>query len=249
MSIAASSVMRARGTADPTSAHRSSRRPRESARRSECRSRRCRADSRCRPSSRDGPHDRHDRDTGNSTSDRMSAPTSTCRFICSNSAAVSLPGLLRMCSGTASLPVSCSSAAASIALSVGSSVTPSARARPGVGLHAPHVAVRHVVLGVDRHRQRLDRRQIQAIELREMAAASSSRPNDARKREVDRWRAPAAPPRRRRGSAAARSESGRTPPTPDAKYPDPQPQEMPPPDLDRRLPAFRGRPRSRSGPN
>ena len=43
---------------------------------------------------------------------------------------VSLPGLLRMCSGTASLPVSCSSAAASIAFSVGSSTTPSARARP-----------------------------------------------------------------------------------------------------------------------
>ena len=60
----------------------------------------------------------------------MSAPTSTCSFICSNSASVSLPGLLRMCSGTASLPVSCSSAAASIALSVSSSATPSSAPAP-----------------------------------------------------------------------------------------------------------------------
>ena len=60
----------------------------------------------------------------------MSAPTSTCCFIFSNSASVSFPGLLRMCSGTASLPVSCSSAAASTAFSDASSATPSARARP-----------------------------------------------------------------------------------------------------------------------
>ena len=55
---------------------------------------------------------------------------STCSFIRSNSDSVSLPGLLRMRSGTASLPVSCSSAAASIAFSVSSSTTFSARARP-----------------------------------------------------------------------------------------------------------------------
>ena len=60
----------------------------------------------------------------------MSAPTSTWRFIFSNSASVSLPGLLRMCSGTASFPVSCRSAAASIAFNSSSSVMPSARARP-----------------------------------------------------------------------------------------------------------------------
>ena len=50
--------------------------------------------------------------------ERISAPIGACSFIFSNSAGVSLPGLLRMCSGTAILPVSCSSAAASIALSV-----------------------------------------------------------------------------------------------------------------------------------
>ena len=37
-----------------------------------------------------------------------------------------------------------------------------------VRLHAAHVAVRHVVFGVDRHRERLDCRQIQTIEMREM---------------------------------------------------------------------------------
>ena len=103
-------------------------------------------------------HDRARPGYGKSTSDRMSAPTSTCSFICSNSDAVSPPGLLRMCSGTASLPVSCSSAAALIALIDSSSVMPSAFASAErVRLHAPHVAVRHVVFRVDRHRERFDR--------------------------------------------------------------------------------------------
>ena len=44
---------------------------------------------------------------------RICAPIGACRFMVSNSAAVRRPGLLRMCSGTAILPVSCSSAAAS----------------------------------------------------------------------------------------------------------------------------------------
>ena len=96
----------------------------------------------------------------------MSAPTSTWRFICSNSAAVRLPGLLRMCSGTASLPVSCSSAAASMALSVGSSVTPApARAPIAYALHASDVTVRHVVFRVDRHGERFDRGHVQTIHL------------------------------------------------------------------------------------
>ena len=43
---------------------------------------------------------------------------------------VSRAGLLRMCSGIASLPTSCSSAAASIAFTCDGSLTPSALARP-----------------------------------------------------------------------------------------------------------------------
>ena len=45
-----------------------------------------------------------------------------------------------------------------------------ARETERVRLDAPHVAVRHVILGVDRHRERLDGRQIQAIEMRKMLA-------------------------------------------------------------------------------
>ena len=87
-----------------------------------------------------------------------------------------------MCSGTAILPVSCSSAAASIALSASASVTPSSRASAERALlHAPDVAVRHFVLGVDRRRQRLDRREQQAVELPTTCCfESSSRPNDDR---------------------------------------------------------------------
>ena len=110
----------------------------------------------------------------------MSAPTSTWRFIFSNSAAVSLPGLFRMCSGTASFPVSCRSAAASIAFNSSSSVMPSARARPiAYACTRTHVAVRHVVFRVDRHRQRLDRGQVQLSTCARCRRASSTRPNDA----------------------------------------------------------------------
>ena len=35
----------------------------------------------------------------------------------------------------------------------------------GVGLNAPNMSVRDLVFGVDRHRQRLDRRHIQAVQL------------------------------------------------------------------------------------
>ena len=77
-----------------------------------------------------GAHDRHDRvgevDRRRGCRRRRRRATSSSR----TRAAVSVPGLLRMCSGTASLPVSCSSAAASIACSVGWSVIPSARASP-----------------------------------------------------------------------------------------------------------------------
>ena len=69
---------------------------------------------------------------GNSMADRISAPIGACSFIFSNSAGVSFPGLLRMCSGTAIFPVSCSSAAASIAWSVSGSEIPSSRASASV---------------------------------------------------------------------------------------------------------------------
>ncbi len=125
----------------------------------------------CRPSSRDGNARSAPPDTGNCTSERMSAPTSTWRFIFSNSASVSLPGLLRMCSGTASFPVSCRSAAASIAFNSSASVMPSAaRQTDRVCLHPDHMAVRHVVFRVDRHRERFDRRQVEPIHVGEMTA-------------------------------------------------------------------------------
>ena len=44
-----------------------------------------------------------------------------------------------------------------------------AREADGVRLHAAHVAVRHVVFRVDRHRERFDRRQLQAIHVAEVA--------------------------------------------------------------------------------
>ena len=92
---------------------------------------------------------------GKSIDDRMSAPMSTCVFIVSNSLGVSLPGLFRMCSGMASFPVSCSSAAASIACSVDGSVMPSAAREPHrVGSDAVDVVAGHAVLGFDGGRQR-----------------------------------------------------------------------------------------------
>ena len=112
--------------------------------------------------------------------ERISAPIGACSFIFSNSAAVSLPGLLRMCSGTAILPVSCSSAAASIALRVGSSVIPISRASaiaatwtrriwPCVTSSFASIAVASVST-VERYRR---------LSATTCPFASSSRPNDA----------------------------------------------------------------------
>ena len=50
--------------------------------------------------------------TGKRTRSRISAPTTGWIFIFSNSSRVSFPGLEMMCSGTASFPISCNSAAA-----------------------------------------------------------------------------------------------------------------------------------------
>ena len=50
---------------------------------------------------------------------------SACRFIVSNSAGVSFPGLFKMCSGIASFPMSCRRAAVAMACSFRSSATPS----------------------------------------------------------------------------------------------------------------------------
>ena len=75
--------------------------------------------------SNDGHHS-----VGKSIADKMSAPTLACSFIFSNSAGVNGPGLLRMYSGTANLPMSCNRAAASIARISWGSVTPIFEARP-----------------------------------------------------------------------------------------------------------------------
>ena len=125
---------------------------------------------------------------GKSIAERISAPIGACSFIFSNSAGVSLPGLLRMCSGTAILPVSCSSAAASIAFSSHRFLHASHVRAPRLALHATNVPVRDVVLGVDRGRQGLDRREVQAVELPMCCSASSSRPNVDRSIKYDNRR-------------------------------------------------------------
>ena len=76
-----------------------------------------------------------------------------------------------MCSGTAILPVSCSSAPASIAFSVvvvGDAQL--ARQRQRALLHAADVIVRHLVFGVDRRGQRFDGGEQQPVELARRAA-------------------------------------------------------------------------------
>ena len=79
------------------------------------------------------------------------------------------------------LPMSCSSAAASIAFS-GDRRRDTELAREAIGreLHAADVAVRHLVLGIDRGRQRLDRGQISMSSLSRWPFASSTRPNEER---------------------------------------------------------------------
>ena len=59
-----------------------------------------------------------------------------------------------------------------------------AREPERIRLHASHVAVRHVVFGVDRHGQRFDRRQIQAIEMRQMLARIVEAPERRAQRQV-----------------------------------------------------------------
>ena len=119
---------------------------------------------------------------GKSIDERISAPIGACSFIFSNSAGVSLPGLLRMCSGTAILPVSCSRPPASMAFSVSSSVIPSSRARPTaapctrrmwpcVTSSFASIAVASVST-VDRYMQ---------VELLDVRFESSRRPNDDRR--------------------------------------------------------------------
>ena len=91
----------------------------------------------------------------------ISAPTCGWIRIFWNSSCVSGPGFDRMCSGTASLPMSCSSAAV-LTPWMSAGARPAAFARPdGVELHAADVRLRRLILGVDRARQRFDRRQVQ----------------------------------------------------------------------------------------
>ena len=78
-----------------------------------------------------------------------------------NSSCVSGPGFDRMCSGTASLPMSCSSAAV-LTPWISASDSPSGLREAGrVHLHAPDVHLRRLILRVDGARQRFDRRQVQ----------------------------------------------------------------------------------------
>ncbi len=96
-----------------------------------------------------------------------------------------------MCSGTASFPVSCNRAAASIAFNVGSSVDAQlTRQANRVRLHPTHVAVRHVIFRVDRHRERLDRGQVQAIHLRHVPVGVLDPPERRTQRQMkdgDHW--------------------------------------------------------------
>ena len=99
----------------------------------------------------------------------MSAPTFGCARIFWNSSGVSGPGFDRMCSGTASLPMSCSSAAVFTPCTSLSDIPSAPRDRGGVELHAADVRLRRLILGVDRERQRFDRRQMQVRHLAHVA--------------------------------------------------------------------------------
>ena len=94
------------GTVGQKSTRRSSQRPTECGPRLGCRCREVARDNRCHPSSHDDVERLERPGTGKSIAERMSAPTLAWSFILANSASVSLPGLLRMYSGTASFPMS-----------------------------------------------------------------------------------------------------------------------------------------------
>ena len=81
------------------------------------------------------------------------------------------PGFDRMCSGTASLPMSCSSAAVFTPCISLSRHPERARETGRVHLHAADVALRGLILGVDRERERFDRRQVQVGHLLRRGAA------------------------------------------------------------------------------
>ena len=74
---------------------------------------------------------------------------------------VSGPGFERMCSGTASLPMSCSTAAVRTACTSASDIPSITASSPGIRLHAPHVCRRRHVFRVDRDGERFDRREVQ----------------------------------------------------------------------------------------
>src|SRR5881227_3584293 len=85
----------------------------------------------------------------------MSAPTFGCARIFWNSSCVSGPGFDRMCSGTASLPMSWSRAAV-LTPWIAACERPTAFAMP-----AADVRLRVLIFGVDGARQRFDRRKVQ----------------------------------------------------------------------------------------
>ena len=88
---------------------------------------------------------------------RMSPPTVGWIFILANSASVSLPGLLRMYSGTASLPMSCKQRAGEKCLQLLATDLEKFAHLGGVNLSAANVAMSRLVLRIDRDGQRLDR--------------------------------------------------------------------------------------------
>src|SRR5262249_24587417 len=97
----------------------------------------------------------------------ISAPTCGWIRIFWNSSCVSGPGFERMCSGTAIVPMARRRAAV-LTPWIALSGMPSAREPGGVHLDAPDVALRRLILLVNRKRERLDRRQVQIRHLRDV---------------------------------------------------------------------------------
>src|ERR1051325_5087378 len=92
---------------------------------------------------------------GNSTRAKISAPTIGWIFIFSNSSGVSFPGFEMMCSGIASLPMSCSIEAARSACKPASSSPTASPSSTAYTCTRCRCSCR-VVLRLDRERQRLD---------------------------------------------------------------------------------------------
>jgi hypothetical protein len=109
------------------------------------------------------------------------------------------------------------------------------RERRGVGLHSSDVAVRDVVLGVDCHGQRLDRRVVQAIDLRDVPA-SVFQPSERRPQSVVEDGDDRQHHRDRCQPDLAQDDDQTQPDRGCGEVADGEPQEMVAPDLERRTP-------------